>query len=207
MIDELRVYRLLPGSLPDYLKFSGEIAVPFRGDRFGALVGFWFVEIGAANTAVSLWRHQDMNTRQALREEMAKNEVWRTEYQPRIQPLMQHQQIRLMNPIVAPAAGPETGRVFEIRFIRTKAGKAPELAARLQDDMPRAFQDETAALWTSFAGEINEVVHLAAYRDTGERLQRSLNSPAWRDFLGKHGRLVENIESSLMLPAGHSPMK
>jgi hypothetical protein len=207
MIDELRIYRLVPGSLPDYLKFSGEIAVPLRGDRFGALLGFWFVEVGAVNTAMSLWRHQDMNTRQALREEMAKNDVWRTQYQPRIQPLMQHQQIRLMNPIVSPVPGPQTGRVFEIRFIRTKAGKAQALAARLQDDLPRAFQDETAALWTSFAGEINEVVHLAAYRDTGDRLTRSLNGPDWRTFLDRHGKLVEGIESSLMLPADHSPMR
>ena len=207
MIDELRVYRLKPGSLPDYMKFSGEIAVPFRGDRFGALLGFWFAEIGAANTAFSLWRHQDMNTRQALREEMAKSEVWRTQYQPRIQPLMQRQEIRLLNPIVSPTLGTETGRVFEIRFIRTKAGKSQELAARLQSDLPRTFQDETAALWTNFAGEVNEVVHLAAYRDSGARLKRSLNDPDWRDFLDKHGALVENIDSSLMLAAGHSPLK
>lgn len=207
MIDELRIYRLVPGALPDYLAFSGGIAVPFRGDRFGALLGFWFAEIGAVNTAYSLWRHQDLNSRQALRAEMAKNEVWTKEYQPRIRPLMQRQEIRLMTPVISPSPGAETGRVYEIRFIRAKAGRASELAAGLQSDMPRSFKDETVALWTTLAGPGNEVVHLAAYRDVGARLKRPLNGEDWRHFFERNAALVEDIDSSLMLPADHSPLK
>jgi NIPSNAP len=208
MIDELRIYRLMPGALPDYLKFSGGIAVPFRGDRFGALLGFWFAEIGAANTAFSLWRHQDLNSRQALRAEMAKNEVWTKEYQPRIQPLIQRQEIRLMTPVVSPSLpDAATGRTFEVRFIRTKAGKAPALAARLQDDMPASFREETVALWTTIAGPANEVVHLSAFPDVHARLKRSLTGEDWRRFLGQHAALVEDIDSSLLLSADHSPLK
>lgn len=50
MIDELRIYRLVPGGLADYLRLSGEVAIPFRGDKFGELLEFWFAEIGAVNT-------------------------------------------------------------------------------------------------------------------------------------------------------------
>lgn len=207
MIDELRIYRLVPGGLADYLRFSGEVAIPFRGTKFGELLGFWYAEIGAVNTVFNLWRHQDLNTRQALRAELAKSEVWRTQYQPKIQPLMQHQVIRLMTPVIPLATRPEGGNTYEVRFIRTKTGKAQELASRLQSDLPAEFQKETIGIWTTLAGEVNEVVHISAYRDVRARLKRSLEHPDWRHFLKEHGPLVEEIDSSLMLPAGHSPLQ
>lgn len=207
MIDELRIYRLVPGALADYLRLSGEVAIPFRGDRFGELLGFWFAEIGAVNSVFNLWRHQDLNTRQALRAELAKSEIWRTQYQPKIQPLMQNQVIRLMTPVVPLAARTEGRHAYEIRIIRTKAGKAPELASRLLSDLPEAFQAQTVGIWTTFAGQVNEVVHLSAYGDVQARLGRTLEHPDWRRFLKEHGPLVEEIESSLMIPANHSPLK
>ena len=207
MIDELRVYRIVPGGLADYLKLSGGVAIPFRGDKFGELLGFWYAEIGAVNTVYNLWRHLDLNTRQALRAELAKSEVWRTQYQARIQPLMQHQVIRLMTPVIPLAKRPEGGNTYEIRLIRTKAGKAPELASRLQSELPAEFQAENIGLWTTFAGEVNEVVHISAYRDVHARLKRSLEDADWRRFLKDYGPLVDRVESSLTLPADYSPLK
>ena len=66
MIDELRIYRLVPGGLADYLKHAGEVAMRLRGDDYGKLLGFWYAEIGAVNCAFNLWQHQDLNSRQAL---------------------------------------------------------------------------------------------------------------------------------------------
>jgi hypothetical protein len=50
--------------------------VPFRGDRYGKLLGFWSCEIGAVNCVFNLWEHESVATREALRIELQKQDVW-----------------------------------------------------------------------------------------------------------------------------------
>ncbi len=207
MIDELRSYKIVPGGLADYLKTAEEVAIPFRGDNYGKLLGFWFGEIGAVNNVFNLWQHQDLNTREALRADLQKQEVWRAKYLPHAHPLMQRQFVRLMTPAVPFCAPVERGNVYEVRFIRTKTGKAQEFVSRFKTGLPADYQAATVGLWTTLAGHLNEVVHISACRDVAARLRRSLQHPEWQQFLAKHGSLVEEIESSLMIPANHSPLQ
>ena len=207
MIDELRSYKIVPGGLADYLKFAEEIAIPFRGDDYGKLLGFWFGEVGAVNSVFNLWQHKDLNTRQALRAKLQEQEVWRAQYLPHAHPLMRQQFVRLMTAVVPFCAPAERGNVYEVRIIRTRTGKAQEVASRFGTGLTADDQAATVGLWTTIAGHLNEVVHISACRDVAARLTRSLQQPEWRHFLGEHGSLVEEIESSLMIPANHSPVQ
>jgi NIPSNAP len=207
MIDELRIYRLVPGGLADYLKFAGEVAMPLRGDSYGKLLGFWYGEIGSANCAFNLWQHEDLNTRQALREGLETMSEWRAQYLSRVQPLMQQTVIRLMTPVAEVSEPKEAGNTYELRIIRTKAGRAHELASRLMTEPPPHLKARTVGIWTTFAGTLNEVVQLCAYRDVRERLSYPLQHAEWRDFLGRHGPLAEEVESSLLIPVDFSPLQ
>ena len=207
VIDELRIYRLAPGALAEYLRLAEDVAVPIRGDDYGRLLGFWYGEIGAVNSVFNLWQHDDLNKRQAVRAELEKLEAWRSEYLPFVRPLMQQQVIRLMTAVLPlrPPAG--EGHTYEVRIIRCKAGRAQEFAAELAQGPDESFEKQTVGLWTTFAGHLNEVVHICAYRDVHERLQRSLRHPSWQRFMAGPGTLIEEIESSLVIPAKHSPWK
>lgn len=207
MIDELRIYRLVPGGLADYLKHAGEVAMRLRGDDYGKLLGFWYGEIGAVNCAFNLWQHQDLNTRQALREGLETKSEWRTQYLSLVQPLMQQTVIRLMTAVSSVSAPAGSGNTYELRIIRTKAGKAHELATRLKNDLPQELQASTVGIWTTFAGTLNEVVHLTAYRDVRQRLQRPLQHADWQNFMKQHGPLAEEIDSSLLIPVKFSPLQ
>ena len=207
MIDELRIYRLVPGGLADYLKHAGEVAMRLRGDDYGKLLGFWYAEIGAVNCAFNLWQHQDLNSRQALRAGLETKSEWHTQYLSLVQPLMQQTVIRLMTAVSSVSAPARAGNTYELRIIRTKAGRANELAARLKDDLPLEMQAATVGIWTTFAGTLNEVVHLTAYRDVRQRLERSLQHADWQRFMKQHGPLAEEIDSSLLIPAKFSPLQ
>ena len=205
MIDELRIYRLVPGGLADYLRLAEEVAVPVRGDRFGTLLGFWHGEVGAVNSVFNLWQHTDLNGRQALREQLEQLESWRSDYLPHVRPLMQQQEIRLMTQVLPLRPPIGVGHVYEFRIVRTRPGHAQAVAEALANGPDATFLDQTVALWTTFAGRLNEVVHLSAWSDARSRLAASLQSPAWQALLRKTGPLIDEIESSLTLPARHSP--
>src|SRR5215218_5544590 len=99
MLHELRFYEIKAGRIADYVSHAGKVAVPFRGDRYGKLLGFWTCEIGAMSCAFNLWEHESVTTREALRAELQKQDAWRNEYLAHSQPLMRRQLSRLLQPV------------------------------------------------------------------------------------------------------------
>jgi NIPSNAP len=54
------------------------------------------------------------------------------------------------------------------------------------------------------------VCHIWAYPDLNARAKAradATNDPGWKEFLGKSGSFLEEMHSTIMLPAPHSPLK
>ncbi|WP_439549398.1 NIPSNAP family protein [Falsiroseomonas sp.] len=202
MIDELRIYTLRPGAMPRYLDLAAKVAVPVRGDRHGTLLGFWSNEVGSANSVVNLWRHESLESRQAVRKTLEALPAWREQYLAGVRPLMLRQIVRFMEavlPLSAPATpGPH---LYEQRLFRARAGEA----GRLAEALARDAEPGQIALWTTFAGPINEVVQLLAHPDPAARFTRSLCGE--NGAMVRHAAMIEEVESSLMLAAVHSPLR
>ncbi len=204
MLHELRFYEIAVGKLDDYINHAGKVAVPFRGDDYGKLLGFWACEIGAVNCVFNLWEHESVATREVLRAKLQTQEVWRNDYLPHSQPLMRRQISRLLTPLADPKVPAVPGNLYEMRIFRTGPGKTRAFAALLQDELPAPLWAAAVATWTGNSGDVNEVVHLSAYANTLP-VADMLQVAAWRDFLKQHGALVEDIQSSLMTPVHFSP--
>lgn len=211
MINELRIYTAPAGRVPEMAKNSGTIARDIRGDNYGKLEGYWMTEIGALNQVVHLWSYSDLNERARLRGELGKNERWTKEYLPIIRPILVRQDIRLMNPVIAPRQPEKGPNIYEMRIYRTKPGAAREWANHIMEAMPvREKYSKPVGLWISEAGQPNEVVHIWAYPDLNARAAAraaATADPGWQAFLKKSGPLLEEMSSTIMLPAAHSPMK
>ncbi len=206
MLHELRFYEIAAGHLDDYINHAGKVAVPFRGDDFGKLLGFWACEIGAMNGVFNLWEHESVTTREVLRAKLQQQDVWRNDYLPHSQPLMRRQLSRLLTPLAEanPPAAP--GNLYHLRIFRTRAGKTAAFARLLQDELPAPLWGASVAVWTGNSGDVNEVVHLSAHAATQSPAQ-IMQSAAWRGFLKQHGAMVEDIQSSLMTPVRFSPWR
>lgn len=206
MLHELRFYEIAAGHLDDYINHAGKVAVPFRGDDYGRLLGFWACEIGAMNGVFNLWEHESVTTREVLRAKLQQQDVWRNDYLPHSQPLMRRQFSRLLTPLadVNPPAAP--GNLYHLRIFRTRAGKTAAFARLLQDELPAPLWGASVAVWTGNSGDVNEVVHLSAHAASQSPAQ-IMQSVAWRGFLKQHGAMVEDIQSSLMTPAEFSPWR
>ena len=206
MLHELRYYEIAAGRVDDYINHAGKVAVPFRGDDYGRLLGFWACEVGAVNGVFNLWEHESVATREALRAKLQAQDVWRNDYLPHSQPLMRRQFSRLLTPFAEPRTPTTEGNLYEMRVFRTAAGKTRMLAALMQDELPAPLWAAAVATWTGNSGDVNEVVHLSAYPATLPASEM-LHVAPWREFLRQYGEYVEDIHSSLMTPAYFSPWR
>jgi hypothetical protein len=212
MIYELRTYTLRPGTLPDMVKAASTVSREVRGDNFGKLEGYWSTEIGPLNQVMHLWSYNSYDERTRLRAELGKNPRWGADYLPLIRPLLMRQDIRLLNALIAPVAPATTGNIYELRNYRAKPGGAVRqwleiFTAALKH---REKYSKIVGLWQTEAGQPNEVCHMWAYPDLNARAKArgdALNDPGWKEFIGKSGSFLDEMHSTIMLPAPHSPLK
>jgi hypothetical protein len=212
MLYELRTYTVKPGTIGDMVKAAGTVARDIRGNNFGKLEGYWQTEIGPLNQVMHLWSYSDFAERARLRAELAKNPRWTGEYIPLIRPMMMRQEIRLLSAIRPPVAPESTGNIYELRNYRAKPGGAVRqwLDAFTAVLPAREKHSKIVALWQTEAGQPNEVCHLWAYPSLNARAEargNAMKDPAWQEFLTKGPGLLDEMHSTIMLPAPHSPLK
>jgi NIPSNAP len=212
MIYELRTYTVKPGTIGDIVKAASTVSREIRKDDFGKLEGYWFTEIGPLNQVMHMWSYRDYDERTRLRAELGKNPRWTGEYLPLIRPLVVRQDVRLLNAIRAPVAPGTTGNFYEFRNYRARpAGAAKQWLDALTAALPaREKYSKIVGLWQTEAGQPNEVCHIWAYPSLNERAEargNAMKDPAWQEFLGKGPPLLEEMHSTIMLPAPHSPLQ
>ena len=212
MIYELRTYTVKPGTLGDIVKAASTVSREIRKDDFGKLEGYWMTEIGPLNQVMHMWSYRDYDERTRLRAELGKNPRWTGEYLPLIRPLLLRQDVRLLNAIRAPVAPATTGNVYELRNYRAKpAGAAKQWLDAFTAALPaREKYSKIVGLWQTEAGQPNEVCHIWAYPSLNARAEAraaATNDPVWKEFLGKGPAFLDEMHSTVMLPAPHSPLK
>jgi hypothetical protein len=212
MIYELRTYTLKQGSVPEVVKNASTVGRTVRGDKYGKLEGYWTSEIGPLNQVLHLWSFTDLNERARLRGELAKDARWNNEYLPLMRPNLVRQDIRLLNRVIGPVAPATTGNVYELRTYRAKPLGAMKQWVELftKGLEAREKYSKIVGLWTTEAGQPNEVCHIWAYPDLNARAAAraaSSKDRGWQEFLKSSTGLLEEMHSTVMLPAPHSPLK
>ena len=211
MIYELRTYTLPPGKQAEYIKLSSEVGRKARGDRFGKLEGHWYTEFGTLNQVVHLWAYPDLNERDRLRGELAKHDDWTKGYLPQIRGMLLAQENKILSPQVAFKPPASEGNIYELRTYRTAVGRAGEWLAHFKAILPvREKYSKNVCLWQTEMGQLNEVVHLWAYKDLNERAAvraKVMQDPEWQGFLSKATPILAEMRSIAMHPSPHSPLK
>jgi hypothetical protein len=211
MIFELRTYTLKQGSLSEVVKAASSVSRDIRKDDYGKLEGYWQTEIGPLNQVMHLWSYASLNERARLRAELNKNPRWSAEYVPLIRPNLLRQEIRLLNGVRGPAAPMRTPNVYEFRNYRAKPGGVPQWLKLFTAALEvRETYSKIVGLWATEAPQVNEVCHIWAYPDLNARAAvraEAAKDPGWQEFVKRSTELLEEMHSTVMLPAPHSPLK
>ena len=101
--------------------------------------------------------------------------------------------------------------IVEERIYTLQPGTAPEYL-RLYEAEGLAIQAPTLGRMIGYfsteIGPLNEIVHLWAYRDLGERQerrQRLLADDRWRDYVKKARPMIVAQQNKILIPAPFSP--
>src|SRR5262245_10025361 len=150
MIYELRTYTLIPGKQPQYLTLNSEVGRKVRGDKYGKFEGGWTTEFGTINQYVHLWGYADLEERNRLRAELARNDEWTKGYIPQIRPLLLAQETKILSAALPLQPPKDTGNIYELRWYRTQVGRAGEWLDLFKAVMPtREKYMRRVGLWRS----------------------------------------------------------
>lgn len=211
MIYELRTYTLKAGTAPEAAKTAGTLGRDIRGDNYGKLEGYWMTEIGPLNQVMHLWSYADLNERAKVRAALSQNKRWTSEYVPLIREKLIRQDIRLLHGLVAPVKPATEGNLYEFRSYRIKPTLVGQWIAHFREALPvREKYSKICALFQTEAGQPNEVCHFWAYPDLitrGKVRAAATADKDWQAFLAKASPLLEEMHSTICLPAEHSPLK
>lgn len=211
MLHELRVYTLKPGTAAAAADTAATLGKDIRGDNYGKLEGYFSTDVGPLNRAVHFWSHASYEQRTKNRAGLMQNERWVKEYVPQIREKMIHQDVRLLNPIIAPRKPAGTGNLYELRFYKLKPTMVKTWLDLFQRYLPaRERYSKIVALWHTEANETNEVVHLWSYPTFQARLDAragSTKDKEWQEYIGQTRAMIDFQDSWLVTPSTHSPLQ
>jgi hypothetical protein len=101
--------------------------------------------------------------------------------------------------------------IIEERIYTCYCGKAPQYVRMYEEEglaIQRPILGHLLGYFTSELGELNQVVHLWAYRDHTDRATRRrklLADPGWQAYAVKVQPLVLTQQNKLLVPAPFSP--
>jgi NIPSNAP protein len=158
-----------------------------------------------------MWTFESLDDRERLRGELSKNEEWTKTYLPLTRGALLAQENKILS-VVLPLKPPaEPGHVYELRWYRAHVGKLAEWLSLFKAVMPaREKYSKNVGVFQTEAGQLNEAVHLWAYKDLNDRAavrSKVLQDPEWQTYLGKSAPLLADMKSIILNPAPHSPMK
>ncbi|MFK0333968.1 NIPSNAP family protein [Rhizobium sp. NPDC090275] len=107
MFYEIRTYKLKNGAIPEYLKVVEEEGIEIQKGHLGALVGYFFSEIGTINEIVHIWAFSSLDDREVRRHSLMADPRWQA-FLPKIRDLIQVAENKIMKPANFSPKGAET---------------------------------------------------------------------------------------------------
>jgi len=203
MIYEVRTYDLKPGTVAQYEENFGK-ALPYR-EKYSKLAAFWHTDIGPLNQVIHVWGYENLEEREHVRAEAAKEEHWPPPSNGAV--LNMNSEIWTPAPFMRPMGGDQAlGNIYEMRIYTYTPGSIPELIRKWTEALPyrEEFSPLAAGMYTELGG-LNRWMHVWPYKDLTDRArirEEASKSPHWPS--GAPGRVKQ--ENKIMIPASFSPM-
>ena len=205
MIYELRIYTIKPGTTQEYYEKFHESFEDRQ--KLSRMIGIFHTDVGDLNKIMHIWEYEDHGQRAQIRAETSKHEWW----PPPTGHLLRKQITKI---VMTPAFRPEPrlgeyGSVYEFRTYTLFPGKLGEMAEKWTPNIAaREELSPLSAVFMTESGELNQWIHVWAYKDANERneiREKTKAMPNWPS--PATGELIESQLSEIWIPGPYSLMK
>ena len=211
MIYENRIYKAVPGRLPDInARFANHTMGFFKQYEIG-MMGFWTDEIGASNQLTYILSFDSLADRADKWAAFQADKAWaevRAETEAN-GPIVAQVLNSLMSLTPYSPEPKFKTAVQELRIYDAMPGKLPDLHNRFKNHTMGLFEKhgiENVAYWTEDVGTSNRLVYMLGYPDLGAREKSWAafqNDPDWqtaRAASEENGSLVRVSTHSILRP-------
>ena len=181
-------------------------------DDYGKLEGYWMTDIGPLNQVMHLWSYKDLNERARLRARACQERA----LEQRIHSAHPSQSRAPGHPPAERSAraccAGEDGQRLRAAQLSRQAGRGAAVGrtssprrSRRARSIPRSSGSgpTEAASPTRSATSGPMPISMRARGARGA----AVKDPGWQEFLKEQRRLLDEMHSTIMLPASHSPLK
>ena len=212
MIQEIRTYRIAPGSLAEVEKRFGEAYE--KRKKYSELTAFWHTEIGPLNEIIHVWGYRDLAERARIRAEAVKDGVW----PPKTAEFIVRQESQIMIPFsfMKPIVPAKVGPYFEIRTYTFAGGELPHIQKLWKNAIDVRLEfGPNVAVWHAEIGKVNTFQHIWPYNSLDQREQirkKAHDTGLWPAGAKakKEGDRDYNLisqENKIVMPSAFSPLQ
>ena len=210
MIYEMRTYTLKPGTVPEFEAWFAQW-IPHR-EKYSRLGALWHTEIGPLNQKISVWPYEDLNERERVRAESARDPGGGA---PRAGQfgagdvvLTMESEILTPAPFMRPLGNQQLGNIYEMRTDTYQPGSIPEVIRRWSEAIPhREKYSPLAACWYTELGGLNKLIHVWPYKDMAEWERAGTAAAKDPNWPPQTTEFLVRAESKILVPAACSPMR
>ncbi len=204
MIYEIRTYTIPPGKVPEYYEKFGEIFE--KRQAVTRMVGMFHTEVGDLNRIMHIWEYESAAHREETRKAVAQNDWW----PPPTVHLIQSQVTKICT---TPAFRPEPrlgefGSIYEFRTYAIIPGKMGDVVAKWTEHIAaREELSPLSALFMTESGQLNQWIHVWAYKDPNHRAEMRAASRKLPNWPPGSRPFLQSQNTELWVPGPYSLMK
>jgi hypothetical protein len=207
MIYEMRTYSLRTGAVAEFEERFAK-RKPLR-EKHSKLGGMWHTEFGPLNQVVHLWSYDNLQTRTAVRDAMAKDAELAALPGGRDLIVAQEADIVIPAPFMQPLESRNLGKgnVYELRIYTYLPGEIPKVLEAWGKAVPaREKLSPLVFCGSTELGGLNKFIHMWVYKDVNERNRIREESRKGGQWPPQAGVRPSKQENKLLIPAAFSPL-
>jgi hypothetical protein len=214
-VHEMVVHKVHPHKATDYLDVVSEMypRLANADENQVHLVGSWRQVVGDMDTYVHIWEYNGYPGFHHT-QNMIHRDIKYLEYLEKLRSCVRSRESNIMQEFSfwgGTAAPRKLGGIFELRSYDLKPGKLLEWEQHWRKGLEcRKQVMEPVGAWFYQLGQLNRVCHLWQFADLEHRKlsrEKCWELPGWAETTHETVKLVNNMESNILVPLPFSPLK
>lgn len=214
-VHELVTHRVLPSKAVEYLDLVTNVYPKMAEDTRNDvhLVGSWRLVVGDMDTYIHIWEYRGYTGFHRTQNKFHENELY-LDFLSKLRTYVRSRESNLMQEFSfwgGTAAPRKLGGIFELRTYDLQAGRLLEWEQHWKKGIEcRRQVMEPCGAWFTQLGTLNRVHHLWQFGDLEHRKlsrEKCWELPGWAETTHETVKLVNHMESNIMVPLPFSPLK